>query len=192
MLCREAKHIHLITLITWQSISSGRGCCTHQKSWKCEAVCIVYNMSLARSSSPTADRYRNVESLLYPISVLPSCCLSKTSRISSRHSLTRARSMLNTMQNLTLNLASHVTMSSSPLLVSIYSLSNAIIFMHFSIALIMFDTLLTLPSEIKCIWCRKRRLGSVLYFLARYPVLALLIIEIYRILFVISLQVCQC
>ena len=40
--------------------------------------------------------------------------------------------LLSVMQNLTFNLASHITMSSSPLLVRIHSLFNTIIFMYFS------------------------------------------------------------
>ena len=64
--------------------------------------------------------------------------------------------------------------------------------MCISIVLLIFDTFLILPSEIKYIWSKKCRLGSVLYVLARYPALALFIIEIYSFLFVTSLQVCQC
>ena len=153
---------------------------------------MVYIMSHLKCFSPAADRYRNVDSLLYPIQVRPSCRLSKTSQISSRRSPIRTWPMLNTMQNLTLNLASHVTMSSSPLLVRIHNLFNAIIFMYFSIVLLMFDTLLTLPSEIKYIWCKKCKLGTILYVLARYPVLASFIIELYLSFFVTSLPVCQC
>ena len=55
----------------------------------------------------------------------------------------------------------------------------------------MFDTLLSLPSEIKYIWCQKPRLGSILYILARYSTLAILLIESYTHLFVTSLQVCE-
>ena len=62
---------------------------------------------------------------------------------------------------------------------------------HVLLALFMFDTLLSLPSEIKYIWCQKPRLGSILYTLARYATLAVLLIESYTNLFVISLQVCE-
>ena len=59
------------------------------------------------------------------------------------------------------------------------------------LALIMFDTLLSLPSEIKYIWCQKPSLGSTLYTLARYSTLAISLIELYAFVFVISLQVCE-
>ena len=55
----------------------------------------------------------------------------------------------------------------------------------------MFDTLLSLPSEIKYIWCQKPRLGSILYTLARYSTLAVLLTDLYILLFAISLQVCE-
>ena len=59
------------------------------------------------------------------------------------------------------------------------------------LALIMFDTLLSLPSESKYIWCQKPILGSILYILACYSTLGVLLIESYTNLFVISLQVCE-
>ena len=150
------------------------------------ATWIVYNMSIVRCSFPTSDRNRIVESFLYPISVLPSCRLRKTLHPPSKHFLTRTWSML----NLTLNLASQETMSSSPPLGSIHTPFEAMIFMCFSIVILIFDTLLTLPSEIKYIWGKKRRLGSVLYVLARYPVLAIFLIDIY-LTFGISFQVSE-
>ena len=55
----------------------------------------------------------------------------------------------------------------------------------------MFDTFLTLPSEIRYIWCEQRRLGSVLYILARYPTLAFVLTSLYVDLFVSSIQVCE-
>ena len=61
----------------------------------------------------------------------------------------------------------------------------------FLLALIVFDTLLSLPTEIKYIWCQKPKLGSILYTLARYSTLAILLIESYTYLFIISLQVCE-
>ena len=45
--------------------------------------------------------------------------------------------------------------------------------------LFVFDTLLTLPSEIKHVWCVKPKLGSSLYVLVRYPALVLFNLEIY-------------
>ena len=129
---------------------------------------------------------------LIPILILLSCRLSKTSPASSRRSLTCRWSILNAIQSFTLNLASHILMSSSPLLVTLHNLFNPMISMSLSIVLLIFDTLLTLPSEIKYIWSKKHKLGSVLYVLARYPLLALLIIDTYSNLFVIPLQVCAC
>ena len=62
---------------------------------------------------------------------------------------------------------------------------------HVLLALFMFDTFLSLSSEIKYIWCQKPKLGSILYTLARYSTLAILIMQLYINLFVISLQVCE-
>ncbi|KAF8575530.1 hypothetical protein K439DRAFT_1268667, partial [Ramaria rubella] len=38
-------------------------------------------------------------------------------------------------------------------------------------ALLTYDTLLTFPSEVKFIWHKKFRLGTILYLLARYGAL---------------------
>ncbi|KAF8471536.1 hypothetical protein JB92DRAFT_3134975 [Gautieria morchelliformis] len=48
-----------------------------------------------------------------------------------------------------------------------------------TLALLAYDTLLTLPSEITYIWHRRVRLGTVLYLLARYPALLAFIISVY-------------
>ena len=72
-----------------------------------------------------------------------------------------------------------------------YTCPRMLCYPHVLLALIMFDTLLSLPSEIKYIWCQKPRLGSILYILARYSTLAVLLIEIYTNLFITSLQVCE-
>jgi Family of unknown function (DUF6533) len=81
-------------------------------------------------------------------------------------------------------------MSSFLLPVNIHELFNGIYSRVFQ-ALLTFDTLLTLPSEMKYVWCDKRKLGLVLYIMAHYPALALLPIEMYLIFFVTSLQVCE-
>ncbi|KAF8525640.1 hypothetical protein JB92DRAFT_2875341 [Gautieria morchelliformis] len=47
------------------------------------------------------------------------------------------------------------------------------------IALLFLDTLLTLPSEISHVWSKTVRLGTILYLLARYMPLALLLVERY-------------
>ena len=72
-----------------------------------------------------------------------------------------------------------------------YTCARMICYPHVLLALIMFDTLLSLPSEIKYIWSQKPRLGSILYILARYSTVAVLLIEIYTNLFITSLQVCE-
>jgi Family of unknown function (DUF6533) len=46
-------------------------------------------------------------------------------------------------------------------------------------ALLTYDTLLILPSEITHIWGRRVRLRTILYPLARYPVLLCLILMVY-------------
>ncbi|KAF8478325.1 hypothetical protein JB92DRAFT_1840931 [Gautieria morchelliformis] len=48
-----------------------------------------------------------------------------------------------------------------------------------TLALLAYDTLLTLPSEITYIWRRRVRLGSVLYLIARYPALLAFIFSVY-------------
>ena len=72
-----------------------------------------------------------------------------------------------------------------------YTCARMICYPHVLLVLIMFDTFLSLPSEIKYIWCKKPRLGSILYTLARYSALTLSLIELYIFLFVTSLQVCE-
>ncbi|KAF8509033.1 hypothetical protein JB92DRAFT_2949208 [Gautieria morchelliformis] len=60
-------------------------------------------------------------------------------------------------------------------------------------ALFAYDILLTLPYEITYIWHRRVRLGTVLYLLARYPALLLLIIAVYLDIANIPLEVrCVC
>ncbi|KAF8526413.1 hypothetical protein JB92DRAFT_2873061, partial [Gautieria morchelliformis] len=58
-----------------------------------------------------------------------------------------------------------------------------------TLALLAYDTLLTLPSEITYIWRRRVRLGTVLYLLARYPAFLNFIIGVYVDIANISLQV---
>ena len=70
------------------------------------------------------------------------------------------------------------------------TLSNSRVFISFAVALLAFDTLLTLSSEIKHIWGKQFRIGTILYLLARYPLLAIYLIDIYTSLFVTSIPVC--
>ena len=55
----------------------------------------------------------------------------------------------------------------------------------------MFDTLLTVPSEVKNVWSKKPRLGSILYLLARYTTLFYLIWGVCLNTANGSLQVCN-
>ncbi|KAF8576834.1 hypothetical protein K439DRAFT_1622558 [Ramaria rubella] len=47
------------------------------------------------------------------------------------------------------------------------------------VAAFAYDTLLTFPSEIRVIWHKKFRLGTMLYLLARYPALLELLLTVY-------------
>ena len=57
--------------------------------------------------------------------------------------------------------------------------------------LLVFDTLLSPPSEVKYIWCRRLRLGSILYILTRYSTHAATLIIINLSFSVILPQVCE-
>ncbi|KAF8524044.1 hypothetical protein JB92DRAFT_2882643 [Gautieria morchelliformis] len=46
-------------------------------------------------------------------------------------------------------------------------------------ALLIYDTLLTLPSEIKHIWCKTVKIGTILYLFARYLLMAYFVLAIY-------------
>ncbi|KAF8573084.1 hypothetical protein K439DRAFT_1625314 [Ramaria rubella] len=46
-------------------------------------------------------------------------------------------------------------------------------------ALLAYDTLLTFPSEVRFIWHKKFKLGTILYLLARYPALLVLLLNVY-------------
>ncbi|KAF8583644.1 hypothetical protein K439DRAFT_1617348 [Ramaria rubella] len=46
-------------------------------------------------------------------------------------------------------------------------------------ALLAYDTLLTFPSEVKFIWHKKMRLGTILYLIARYSALLFFLLDIY-------------
>ena len=72
-----------------------------------------------------------------------------------------------------------------------YTCPRMIIYPPVLLALIIFDTLLSLPSEIKYIWYQKPRLGSILYTLARYSTIAFSLIQVYTPFFLTSLQVCE-
>ena len=72
-----------------------------------------------------------------------------------------------------------------------YTCPRMLCYPHDLLALFIFDALLSLPSEIKYIWCQKPRLGSILYTLARYSTLAFLLLDLYTTFSVISLQVCE-
>ncbi|KAF8480622.1 hypothetical protein JB92DRAFT_1758532 [Gautieria morchelliformis] len=66
--------------------------------------------------------------------------------------------------------------------VDIQVMSDNLAIIHVNIAtlaLLAYDTLLTLPSEITYIWRRRVRLGTVLYLLARYPAFLSFIMLVY-------------
>ncbi|KAF8532684.1 hypothetical protein JB92DRAFT_2840078 [Gautieria morchelliformis] len=55
-------------------------------------------------------------------------------------------------------------------------------------ALLIYDTLLTLPSEIKHIWCKTVKIGTILYLFARYLLMALFVLAIYDSLSTLSVE----
>jgi len=57
------------------------------------------------------------------------------------------------------------------------------------IALLLYDTILTLPEEIEFIWRKRFRLAALLYFLTRYPAILLLLGSLLGDNLDISLQV---
>jgi Family of unknown function (DUF6533) len=68
-------------------------------------------------------------------------------------------------------------------------LSHSIISIACSTALLVYDPFLTLPYEIKHIWCRTFKIGTILYLFARYLPLVLLLASTYLSLSNISLEV---
>ncbi|KAF8528547.1 hypothetical protein JB92DRAFT_2863017 [Gautieria morchelliformis] len=76
----------------------------------------------------------------------------------------------------------HLIMSSQQTQAIIQAISDSIAAKYALVAtitLLVFDTLLTLPSESMYIWCRKVRLGTVLYILTRYATLVVFTLELY-------------
>ncbi|KAF8518315.1 hypothetical protein JB92DRAFT_2903184, partial [Gautieria morchelliformis] len=59
-----------------------------------------------------------------------------------------------------------------------------------ALALLIYDTLLTLPSEIKYIWCKTVKIGTILYLFARYLLMALFVLAIYGSLSNLSVEKC--
>ncbi|KAF8518312.1 hypothetical protein JB92DRAFT_2903077, partial [Gautieria morchelliformis] len=49
-----------------------------------------------------------------------------------------------------------------------------------ALALLIYDTFLTLPCEIKHIWCKTVKIGTILYLLARYLSVVLFLVTIYH------------
>ena len=58
------------------------------------------------------------------------------------------------------------------------------------LALVIFDALLSLPLEIKCIWYQKLKLGSILYIMGRYATIIVSLIDMHLLLSDISFQMC--
>jgi Family of unknown function (DUF6533) len=86
-------------------------------------------------------------------------------------------------------LALQQTTSTSQRLVCVHVLSNSTISTACSTALLVYDTLLTLPSEIRYIWRKTIKIGAILYLLARYLPLVVSLIVIYTVSFNLSLEV---
>jgi Family of unknown function (DUF6533) len=49
---------------------------------------------------------------------------------------------------------------------------------HSAVALLVYDTLLTLPQEIEQVWSRKLRAIALLYFVGRYVTIGILVWEL--------------
>ena len=58
----------------------------------------------------------------------------------------------------------------------------------FQTALLVYDTLLTFSLEVKHIWRKKLKLGSILYFFARYPAV---LVFLYPFLQFQTIKVCS-
>jgi Family of unknown function (DUF6533) len=96
---------------------------------------------------------------------------------------------LSEMQKNLPELALQSTTSPSQRLVCVHVLSNSTISTACSTALLAYDTLLTLPSEIRYIWCKAIKIGAILYLLARYLPLVVYLILTYINLFNMSPEV---
>ncbi|KAF8579758.1 hypothetical protein K439DRAFT_1620298 [Ramaria rubella] len=62
----------------------------------------------------------------------------------------------------------------------IQELSDHVALTYVFVATLTYDTLLTFPSEVRFIWHKKFRLGTILYLLAHYPTLLELLLTVYR------------
>ena len=92
------------------------------------------------------------------------------------------------------DLVLHSNMLPSLPLVSIcggHALYRLLMSHKYTIALFTFDTLLTVSNEVKNVWSKKHRLGSILYLLARYTTLFSLIWTVCLNTVNGSLQVCN-
>ncbi|KAF8518311.1 hypothetical protein JB92DRAFT_2903042 [Gautieria morchelliformis] len=56
-------------------------------------------------------------------------------------------------------------------------------------ALLIYDTLLTLPSEIKHIWCKTVKIGTILYVFSHYLLMAFFVLAIYGSLSNLAVEV---
>ena len=96
---------------------------------------------------------------------------------------------LSQMQKNLPELALQPTTSTSQRLVCVHVLSEFAISTACSTALLVYDTLLTLPSEIRYIWRKAIKIGAILYLLARYLPLVVYLIVIYTNIFNVSPEV---
>ncbi|KAF8532683.1 hypothetical protein JB92DRAFT_2840006 [Gautieria morchelliformis] len=58
-------------------------------------------------------------------------------------------------------------------------LSDKYVLTTLTLALLIYDTLLTLPCKIKHIWCKTVKIGTILYLFARYLSVVLFLVTIY-------------
>jgi Family of unknown function (DUF6533) len=132
----------------------------------------------------------NLVPRLHPIFCLP-CTMAQADSSAVIQGLSDAYVLttLSEMQKNLPELALHSTTSPSQRLVCVHVLSNSTISTACSTALLVYDTLLTLPSEIRYIWCKAIKLGAILYLIARYMPLVVYVILMYTNFSNVSLEV---
>ena len=129
----------------------------------------------------------------HTILLLLSCRLNRMTQPSFKHGQTRRSSTFSKAQHF----ISKYSVSFDYVLFAAFGKHTRVYFFptqflcHVIPALLVFDSFLTLPSEIKHIWHRKPKLGSILYILARYPTPMFFLGDIYIIFSTVSPQVCE-
>ena len=126
------------------------------------------------------------------IALLLTCRLNRMLQPLSNHSQTRRSSTFSKVQHLT----SQPSISFNYVLFAAFgkhtwAYLRTQFSCHVTPALLVFDSFLTLPLEIKCIWHRKPKLGSFLSIFARYPTLLVFLGDIYLVFSAVSFKVCE-